>query len=183
MSFPHLISFGKLIRSLKNNNMKTSKEFLLQLIDAETPAFVRVLEALPADKMDWKPDPKSSTAKERASQVALEGGQMGDIFEKGVIVYDPSANPSYASTAEMVSAFTAGMARAKDALMKMSDADWESEAKMMMGGKEGWKSTKGDMGLGFMLDLIHHRGQLSVYIRPMGGKVPSIYGPSADTTG
>jgi hypothetical protein len=161
--------------------MKTTKEYLLQLIDGETPAFVKVLEALPADKMDWKPDPKAATAKERASQIALEGDQMGDIFEKGVIVYDPAANPSYASTAEMVLVFKAGMARAKDAITKMSDADWEGDAKMMMGGKEAWKTTKGDMGLGFMLDLIHHRGQLSVYIRPMGGKVPSIYGPSADT--
>jgi hypothetical protein len=162
--------------------MKTTKEYLLQLIDGETPAFVKVLEALPADKMDWKPDPKSATAQERASQIAMEGGQMGDIFEKGVIVYDPATNPSYASTAEMASAFKAGMARAKEAIIKMSDADWEGDAKMMMDGKEAWKTAKGDMGLGFMLDLIHHRGQLSVYIRPMGGKVPSIYGPSADTT-
>lgn len=161
--------------------MKTTKEYLLQLIDGETPAFVRVFEALPTDKLDWKPDPKAATANERASQIAMEGEQMGDIFAKGVIVYDPSMKPSYASTAEMVSAFKAGMARAKDAIAAMSDADWEGEAKMMMGGKEAWKTTKGEMGLGFMLDLIHHRGQLSVYIRPMGGKVPSIYGPSADT--
>lgn len=163
--------------------MKTAKEYLVQLIDGETPAFVRVLEALPADKMDWKPDPKSGTAMERASQIAMEGEQMGDIFEKGVVVYDPAAKPSYASTADMATAFKAGMARAKDAIAKMSDADWEAESKMMMGDKEMWKTTKGDMGLGFMLDLIHHRGQLSVYIRPMGGKVPSIYGPSADSTG
>jgi len=162
--------------------MKTAKEYLLQLIDAETPAFVRVLEALPADKMDWKPDPKALTAKERASQVAMEGDQIGDIFTKGVLVYDPSMKPSYASTAEMVATFTAGMAKAKAAIATMTDADWDSDAKMMMGDKEAWKTTKGDMGLGFMLDLIHHRGQLSVYIRPMGGKVPSIYGPSADTT-
>lgn len=161
--------------------MKTAKEYLLQLIDVETPAFVRVLEALPADKLDWKPDPKAASAKERASQIAMEGKQLGDIFEKGVIVFDPAAIPSYATTAEMVSVFKEGFARAKDAINKSSDADWESEAKMTMDGKEVWKSTKGDMGLGFMLDMIHHRGQLSVYLRPMGGKVPAIYGPSADT--
>jgi uncharacterized damage-inducible protein DinB len=63
----------------------------------------------------------------------------------------------------------------------MTDADWMAESKLMMGDKELWKTTKGKMALGLLLDLIHHRGQLSVYIRPMGGKVPSIYGPSADT--
>ena len=139
------------------------------------------MEALPEDKMDWKPDPKALSAKEKASQIAMEGDQMGDIFEKGMFEFDPMAKPSYASTVEMTSTFKAGMTRAKDAIIKMSDADWESDAKMMMNGKEAWKATKGDMGLGYMLDLIHHRGQLSVYIRPMGGKVPSIYGPSADT--
>lgn len=161
--------------------MKTTKEYLLQLINGEEAAFVSVLEALPADKLDWQPDPKAATARQRASQIAMEGEQMGDIFEKGVIVFDPAAMPSYASTAEMVTILKAGFARAKDVIAKMSDTDWDAEAKMVMDGKDAWKTTKGDMGLGFMLDMIHHRGQLSTYIRPMGGKVPSIYGPSADT--
>jgi len=51
---------------------------------------------------------------------------------------------------------------------------------MYAGDKMDWESTKGKMAWGLFLDLIHHRGQLSVYIRPMGGKVPSIYGPSGD---
>jgi uncharacterized damage-inducible protein DinB len=162
--------------------MKTTKEYLQQLIDSETPAFVRVLQALPADKMDWKPDPKASSAQERAFQIVTESGDLADVFEKGLIVYNPEAKAQYPSTAQMAEIFKAGMERAKNAIAKASDADWESEAKMMVGDKEAWKATKGEMGLGIMLDLIHHRGQISVYIRPMGGKVPSIYGPSADTT-
>ena len=75
----------------------------------------------------------------------------------------------------------AGLEDAAAIAKGMTDGDWASEAKMSMGGKEVWKTTKGQFALGFLLDLIHHRGQLSVYIRPMGGKVPSIYGPSADT--
>ena len=161
--------------------MKTVKEYLVQLMDSETPAFERVLLALPSDKLDWKPDVKSATAGERASQIAMEGGHMADVFQTGVINYDPAAKPSYASTADMVTTFKDGMGKAKAAIQAMSDADWESPAKMVMGEKEMWKTTKGDMGLTLMLDLIHHRGQLSVYLRPMGGKVPSIYGPSADS--
>jgi uncharacterized damage-inducible protein DinB len=43
-----------------------------------------------------------------------------------------------------------------------------------------WESTVEDMAWGFLLALIHHRGQLTAYLRPMGGKVPGVYGPSAD---
>jgi uncharacterized damage-inducible protein DinB len=50
-----------------------------------------------------------------------------------------------------------------------------------MGGANEWKAPKGKMVLSFILDLVHHRGQLSTYIRAMGGKLPSIYGPSADS--
>ena len=46
-----------------------------------------------------------------------------------------------------------------------------------------FQSTVDDLFWGFLFDMIHHRGQLSTYIRPMGGKVPSIYGPSADDAG
>ena len=90
------------------------------------------------------------------------------------------AKSAWTTPAEIAAAFRDGMASSKAALAAMTDADWDAEAVMMMDGKEVWKSKRGDMGLGFMLDLIHHRGQLSTYIRPMGGKVPSIYGPSAD---
>jgi uncharacterized damage-inducible protein DinB len=52
-----------------------------------------------------------------------------------------------------------------------------------MDGKPVWEDTVANMVWGFFFDAIHHRGQLSVYLRPMGGKVPSIYGPSGDETG
>ena len=160
--------------------MKTVKEYLVQLMDGETPAFVRVFEALPADKMDWKPDPKAATALERSLQMAMEAMTLLDVFKTGILNYDPTAMPNLKNPAEIAAAFKDGMMNAKTAVMAMSDADWDSEAKMMMGDVEAWKATRGEMGLGIMLDLIHHRGQLSTYIRPMGGKVPSIYGPSAD---
>jgi uncharacterized damage-inducible protein DinB len=54
---------------------------------------------------------------------------------------------------------------------------------MMAGEKVEWETTREKMAWGFLLDLIHHRGQLSVYLRPMGGRVPPIYGPSGDENG
>ena len=50
----------------------------------------------------------------------------------------------------------------------------------LVDGKVAWEAPLGDMLFGFLFDAIHHRGQLSVYLRLVGGKVPSIYGPSGD---
>ena len=161
--------------------MKTTKEYLMGLFDSELAGFVKVIEALPADKLDWKPDPKSASALERAAQIVYEVNSLSGIFKTGLFNYDPTMKPAWTTTAEMSAVLSKGFADAKAALMAMTDADWDADAVMMMDGKEAWKSKRGDMGLGFMLDLIHHRGQLSTYIRPMGGKVPSIYGPSADS--
>jgi uncharacterized damage-inducible protein DinB len=66
-------------------------------------------------------------------------------------------------------------------LEKLDDAGWKRPVQFFMGGKQINETTTDEMLWGFLLDMIHHRGQLSTYIRPMGGKVPSIYGPSADT--
>jgi uncharacterized damage-inducible protein DinB len=52
-----------------------------------------------------------------------------------------------------------------------------------MNGTPVWEAPLGDMLWGFLFDAIHHRGQLSAYLRPMGAKVPSIYGPSGDDPG
>jgi uncharacterized damage-inducible protein DinB len=65
----------------------------------------------------------------------------------------------------------------------VDDAKWDSPASLKMDGKVMWETTLGDMLFGFFFDAVHHRGQLSSYLRPMGAKVPSIYGPSADDPG
>ena len=65
-------------------------------------------------------------------------------------------------------------------LEKMDDAGWKKPAKFLMGGKVANEGPTSEWLWGFLHDMIHHRGQLSTYIRPMGGKVPSVYGPSAD---
>src|SRR5664280_1522328 len=66
---------------------------------------------------------------------------------------------------------------------RLDKATWEREAEFAMDGHVAWKAPLGEMMWGLLFDAIHHRGQLSTYIRPMGGKVPSIYGPSADDPG
>ena len=66
------------------------------------------------------------------------------------------------------------------AMQAIPPARWDEPVPFMWGGQEVMKEPAFDMAWGFLLDAIHHRGQLSTYLRPMGSKVPQIYGPSAD---
>ena len=59
-------------------------------------------------------------------------------------------------------------------------ARWEGRVPFMYEGQQVMNETGADNAWGFLLDIIHHRGQLSTYLRPMGATVPQIYGPSAD---
>jgi uncharacterized damage-inducible protein DinB len=69
-------------------------------------------------------------------------------------------------------------------LVQLDDAVWNHQAWMIRGEQEILlKDTVGGLLWLALFDAVHHRGQLSTYIRPMGGKVPSIYGPSADSPG
>jgi uncharacterized damage-inducible protein DinB len=157
----------------------TDKEFFVSTIADELPRFEKVLKALPQDKLDWKPDPKARTAMELAATIAGESLSFAEFLNTGKS--DVASEQAPITTIdEFVAATHKGMTDAGAIAATMTDADWIAESKLMLGEKEIWKTTKGKMAIGLLLDLIHHRGQLSVYIRPMGGKVPSIYGPSAD---
>jgi uncharacterized damage-inducible protein DinB len=159
----------------------TDKEFFVSTIADELPRFEKVFKALPQDKLDYKPDPKARTAMELVSVIASESKMFSVLLKNGTFDFSDAPKASATTIDGLVKEMNAGFGDAQAVAKGMTDADWTSEIKMLMGGKEVWKTTKGKCALGFLLDLIHHRGQLSVYIRPMGGKVPSIYGPSADT--
>jgi uncharacterized damage-inducible protein DinB len=66
------------------------------------------------------------------------------------------------------------------ALSATGDAKWEQDGNMYFGGKLMRTAPIGETVWDFLFDAIHHRGQLTAYLRPMGGKVPSVYGPTAD---
>jgi len=158
----------------------TDKEYFINVIADEIPRFERVLNAIPGTNRDYKPDPKSKTAIELASSMAGEGLSLSEFLTKGAFDFGTMVKPT-GEPAELAQTLSAYLATAKTVAEKMSDAEWVVEAKMMFNGKEaGWNMPRGPMVLSLLLDLIHHRGQLSTYLRPMGGKVPSIYGPSAD---
>ncbi len=149
--------------------------------ESDDPAFVRILRALPADKLDYKPHERSATAGGIAWQLSEELRALNTLIDSGTIDWETRPAPS--TLDEIVAAYEENAKQHRDRLGKIDDATWDGDGRMLFGGHEVMKSTVGDICWGFFLDAIHHRGQLSAYIRPMGGKVPSIYGPSADDTG
>lgn len=159
----------------------TTKEYFVQLMAGEIEIFERVFKALPTDKLDWRPHERSKSAMELIQSMAVEGKTFVEPLETGVLDYTNFEGMQPKSLDEAITMFREGMTKAKDLAAKMSDEDWAKPASMMMGGKSVWDAPRGEMALSLLLDLVHHRGQLSTYIRPMGGKVPSIYGPSADS--
>ncbi|HVG24308.1 MAG TPA: DinB family protein [Thermoanaerobaculia bacterium] len=153
-------------------------EFFAKCLAAEIPTFARVIRALPGDQLDYRPHERSTDARMLAWQLAYEMKDLAEVFEKGSATYIPgSAAPQ--TLDEIASAFDRNAERALGAV-NAGEARWGEPAKFSVGNDVVWEAPISEMAWGFLFDLIHHRGQLSAYIRPMGGKVPSIYGPSGD---
>lgn len=156
-------------------------EFFASCVDHETPVFGRVFRAVPADKLDYRPHEKNTAAGDLVFQMEQEITALVDIFETGQVTMGPRKRPD--SLDEMASNFERSAKRVAEAARATSDERWRGPAKFLWDGNVAWETTVAEMAWGFLFDLIHHRGQLSVYLRPMGGKVPSIYGPSGDDAG
>lgn len=158
-----------------------SREHFIKCFKNEVPIFVRVFSAVPADKLSYRPHPRSTSAGDLVWLLASELKDARTIAEKHELNFAMSPAPS--SLAEMIEAYKRNAAALGRKLSKLDGAAWAKTSKFLMDGKVAWEAPLGDMLWGFHFDAIHHRGQLSSYIRPMGGKVPSIYGPSADDPG
>lgn len=139
----------------------------------------RVIEAIPLDKGDYRPDAVSKSALELAWHiVATEKRLLGGICA-GVFDFSPMPRPeAVTNSAGMVEWFDESFA---EILQKLEGLSGEQLARIM--DFRGMFQLPAASYLQFaMVHTIHHRGQLSMYLRPMGAKVPSIYGESYDAT-
>ncbi len=156
-------------------------EFCIARRKAELPAFLKVLKALPAGGLDYRPHPKARTAADLAWLLAAEEASLVSLLDSGRIDWQEQKPP--ASVDAIVSAFERSANAVNERLEKLGEQAWSKPGQFVVGGQVAWEDTVGNLVWGFLFDQIHHRGQLSTYLRPMGGKVPAIYGPSADDTG
>jgi len=159
----------------------TIHEFCKARRKAERPAFLRVLKAIPRNQPDYRPDPKSRTAAELAWVLAKEEEALLGLIEKGTVEWKEAPAPE--SIDDIVAAFERTSGKVNERLDGLDQAAWDKKVSLVMGGGGAWEESLSQMVWGFLFDAIHHRGQISTYLRPMGGKVPSIYGPSADDPG
>jgi uncharacterized damage-inducible protein DinB len=179
-SFIHYLAVMQLNKY--NKNKMTTREYFIEMVKDELPRFERTLKALPEAELSWRPHPNSRTAQEILTVMSSEAGAFVEPMATGKLDWaNVEAGQNFISVNQSVSDFVKGLNASIEQTEKMSEEEWNMPAEMFFGGKSAWKTTRGHLAWSFLLDLIHHRGQLSTYIRPMGGKVPSIYGPSGDS--
>jgi uncharacterized damage-inducible protein DinB len=154
-------------------------QFFVKRWESEQPAFSRVLRALPAEQLSYRPHDRSTCAGDLAWQLVIEHRALSQMLDTGEVHWDASPRPTKAS--EIEEAWDKATSDLRQKLASLDEKNYEEPAKFFFG-EHAWSDTKGNMLWSFLFDMVHHRGQLSTYIRPMGGKVPAIYGPSADAT-
>jgi uncharacterized damage-inducible protein DinB len=158
----------------------TNREFFLQRWEEEYPTFCNVFRALPADRPDFRPHPRSRTAVELVWLLALEEQACSGWIDVGKVDWKVTLAP--ASLGEAIAAYERAHSELAPRLRSLDEKTWEEKkVQLVVGGEAGsYELTLGEMLWAVLFDAIHHRGQLSLYIRLAGGKVPGIYGPSAD---
>src|SRR6185436_1880400 len=158
------------------------KDALLADFDHEMGTTRKLLERLPDDKLSWKPHEKSMSLGGLATHLCSIPVWGGTILNEPF--FDLEANPpnraEKTSRAEILAAFDETRKRTRG-WMDKSDAEYSSMWSLRRGSQEMFSLPRVAAFRNFILHhLIHHRGQLSVYLRLNDIAVPAIYGPSAD---
>jgi len=132
----------------------------------------KVLSRIP-EGSDYRPDPRSRTAKEIAWQIVCEEKMLVDALETGKASWEPPPVP--ATMKEVCDAYATQSASLADRWEALPDEKWQGNLEFF-----GMERPASPMAWGFLFDIIHHRGQITTYLRPMGSTVPQVYGPSGD---
>jgi len=158
----------------------TNREFFIQRWDEEYPTFLKVFRALAPDKPDYRPHPRSRSAAELVWLLTLE--EQADLMWVQGRDVEWKETPPPTNLAEIIAIYEKTHREMEPLLKALSDDAWEKPVRLIIPGPDAgsYEFPLGQMLWYAMVDAIHHRGQLSVYIRLQGGKVPPIYGSSAD---
>jgi len=161
--------------------MSSVIQALLQELEQEAQITRRVLAQVPADQLQWKPHPKSMSLGQLALHVATTPGGIAQIAQQSPYPLPEFRQSSPSSAAELLPALDASVDTARAYLRGLDDAALGRLWQVVDGGREVMAMPIGALVRTIMLNhWYHHRGQLSVYLRQVGARVPSIYGPSAD---
>jgi uncharacterized damage-inducible protein DinB len=161
-------------------------DILLADLEREIPISRRVLERVPDGHFDWKPHEKAMSMGYLAMMVATMPewlGMMVNMNELDIAPKDgPKLRPPELKTSgELVRALETSAEKGRAALRGTNDAHLMTNWKLLSEGKVLAETPRHvQIRDGVLSHWVHHRGQLTVYLRLTGAKVPSVYGPSGD---
>jgi uncharacterized damage-inducible protein DinB len=152
-------------------------------LDAEFPITRRVLERVPADRLAWQPHAKSMALGQLAEHIARIPGNIATLAQMDAldVATRPATYPTGESTAAILAAFDQSVLAIKAALENIDDARANGSWRMMFGEREIFALPRIHvMRMMCLNHMIHHRGELVVYLRLLDVPVPVVYGRSAD---
>ena len=132
----------------------------------------KVLSRIP-EGSTYRPDPKSRTAAEIAWQIACEEKMIIEAVENGTAVWNQPPPP--ATIKQLVEIYDKQSADIVRRWKALPAERWNGTLEFF-----GGQRPSAPMAWSFLFDIVHHRGQITTYLRPMGSTVPQVYGPSAD---
>ena len=138
----------------------------------ESKTTSKVLSRIP-EGSDYRPDPKSRTARDIAWQIVGEEKMIIEALETGRVEWAPAPAPE--TMKELCDTYDTQSADIDRRLHALSDERWHGTLDFF-----GSQRQAAPMAWSFLFDIVHHRGQITTYLRPMGSTVPQVYGPSAD---
>ena len=158
------------------------QERFLVVYEQEHARTMKVLRAYPPDEADLRPHPKSRTARELAWIFVLERGLGTRGLQNAVAGGRPGGKPPDppGTWEEVIAALEKAHGEFADVVRSYTPEQFQEPIQFFVGPGQLGDYTREEFAWFLLHDQIHHRGQLSVYLRMAGGKVPSIYGPSGD---
>ena len=147
--------------------------------DEEGPTLIALKALTSPDKLDYKPAARNRSAKELVDHFVSHVEDLVEAVESGVLNHRVTAN--YTDVNDAIDVYEKGSEKLMKLLDSVDDKTWEEKniPMLVFGNKFGEKPLGATCWM-FLFDLIHHRGQLSTYYRPMGLTQPAIYGPTSE---
>jgi uncharacterized damage-inducible protein DinB len=162
------------------------KQFFLEQVEREAAASRKVIERVPEGQNSWKPHERSMHLGYLASLVATMPGWLAVMIEMDELDLNAPSGASFRTkvidTREgLLKALDEGLEKSQAALAKTTEEHLMKTWRLVMVGQSLMEGPRYEMiANGALAHLAHHRGQLTVYLRLNGAKVPAIFGPSAD---
>ena len=158
----------------------TIGESMLEEFDSEMGTTRRVLERVPSDKAEWKPHPKSFAIGHLAQLVARMPSWITGTLKSSSLDLGAFQGYSFEKTETLLGVFDKNVQDARQALADAPDAVFSSLWSLKRGDQVFFTLPVGAVVRQTINHLVHHRGQMTVYLRLLDIPVPSVYGPTAD---